>query len=112
MSLWVHLTPPVCPCCKNIGEDYTQNITHNLRKMADEAGIYYAVWRPEEIGIRKAEQLIAPLRAAIAAMEANPAMFKKHDSPNGWGMYVNFLPWLKDYLAACERMPDAGVEAS
>ena len=40
---------------------YSANITHNLTKMADEAGIYECLWRPEEIGITKAGQLIEPL---------------------------------------------------
>jgi hypothetical protein len=29
---------------------FDANITHNLNKMADAAGIYEACWRPEEIG--------------------------------------------------------------
>ena len=33
---------------------YSANITHNLGKMAEEAGIYKHLWRPEEIGITKA----------------------------------------------------------
>lgn len=28
---------------------FSQNVTHNLGKMADAAGIYYALWRPEEL---------------------------------------------------------------
>ena len=35
-------------------EVYSANITHNLGGMADEAGIYEALWRPEEVGIAKA----------------------------------------------------------
>ncbi len=31
-------------------EVYSANITHNLGEMADKAGIYYALWRPEEKG--------------------------------------------------------------
>jgi hypothetical protein len=77
--------------------------------MAEEAGVYMACWRPEEIGITKAAQLIEPLRNGIALMKADPARFEKHNSPNGWGLYRNFLPWLEDYLAACEANPDADV---
>lgn len=33
---------------------YDANITHNLNRMADEAGIYEHVWRPEEIGVTTA----------------------------------------------------------
>lgn len=28
---------------------YESNITHNLGKMADNAGIYYALWRPHRL---------------------------------------------------------------
>lgn len=92
-------------------EVYSANITHNLGEMAKEAGIYEACWRPEEIGITKAAQLIEPLRNGIAQMKADPARFEKLNSPNGWGLYENFLPWLENYLAACEANPDAEVSA-
>lgn len=106
MSLDVYLTK-VQPCTV-----FDQNITHNLGGMAREAGIYEHCWRPEEIGIKVAAQLIGPLQAAIAAMEADPARFEKHNAPNGWGLYEHFVPWLKKYLAACEEFPDAEVHVS
>ena len=93
-------------------EVYSANITHNLCKMAEEAGIYKACWRPEEVGITKAAQLIEPLRNGIAQMKADPARFEKHNSPNGWGLYRNFLPWLERYLEACEANPNAEVSVS
>ncbi len=88
---------------------FEANITHNLVAMAREAGIYEACWRPEEIGITKAAQLIEPLRNGIAQMKADPERFKKHNPSNGWGSYERFLPWLEQYLAACEANPDATV---
>lgn len=80
--------------------------------MAEEAGIYQACWRPEEIGITKASQLIEPLREGIEKMKSDPARFEKHNSPNGWGLYKHFLPWLERYLEACESHPDANVSVS
>jgi hypothetical protein len=112
MSLDVDLECNPCPHCGRSGEGFSANITHNLRAMAEEAGIYGIVWRPEENGITCARQLIGPLRMAIAEMWADPARFKKHNAPNGWGLYKHFLPWLEQYLAACEQMPDATVRAS
>lgn len=91
---------------------YDANITHNLNKMAEEAGIYEHLWRPEEIGVTKAQQLIAPLRAGLELMKADPARFEKHDAANGWGMYEHFVPFVEKYLAACEENPDATVEVS
>jgi hypothetical protein len=91
---------------------YSANITHNLNTMAGEAGIYKHLWRPEEIGITKARQLIEPLTAGLALLEARPDHFRQFDSPNGWGLYVHFVPFVANYLAACIASPDADVAAS
>lgn len=91
---------------------YDANITHNLGEMADAAGIYGIVWRPEENGITTAEQLIEPLEKAIADMKARPEYYEQFNSPNGWGTYKDFVPWLEKYLAACKEYPDAVVEVS
>lgn len=106
MSLDVYLmvTKPV--------EVYEANVTHNLGTMAEAAGIYMAVWRPEEIGIETASQLIEPLREGIAKMKADPEKFKKRNPENGWGNYDEFLSWLERYLAACEENPTATVKVS
>jgi len=94
------------------GEVFSQNITHNLGKMAEEAGIYGIVWHPEDNGITSAAQLVEPLTCAIAEMKADPARFKKHNSPNGWGLYENFVPWLEKLLSACREHPGSAVVAS
>jgi hypothetical protein len=91
-------------------ELYKANITHNLNKMAEEAGIYQALWHPDEIGITRAKQLILPLQQAIASMMMSADYYRKFDSPNGWGTYDNFLPWLEKLLKACEEYPEARVE--
>lgn len=107
-----------CPKCshqfadKNEVPIWSRNITHNLGGMANEAGLYKLIWRPEENGISTAGQLIEPLEKGIADMEADPERFKRHNAENGWGMYEHFLPWLKDLLAACKANPGAAVEAS
>lgn len=93
-------------------EVYEANITHNLGGMANEAGIYGIVWRPEENNIVKAEQMIQPLFQALREMKRDPKRFEKHNAPNGWGLYENFVPWLDRYLDACMKYPDAKVSAS
>ena len=80
--------------------------------MAEEAGIYAAVWRPEENGITTAGELIGPLEAAIAAMVADPPRFERHNSPNGWGLYENFVPWLRALLGARRENPSLQFMAS
>jgi len=93
-------------------EVYSANITHNLNRMADEAGVYACCWRPEENGIKTASQMIEPLESGIALMKADPSRFEKFNPNNGWGSYENFLPWLENYLAACRSNPNARVRAS
>ena len=120
MSLDVYLikkeTSYVCPCCGHRKVDnvtvYDANITHNLGKMAKEAGIYMHLWRPEEIGIKEAWELIKPIEEGLYKLEDNPEYYKQFDSPNGWGLYINFVPFVSKYLAACREFPDALVEVS
>jgi len=91
---------------------FDTNVTHNLTGMAAAAGIYEVVWCPEEVGITKAGDLIAPLERGIFAMKANPKLFEKRNPPNGWGSYEGFVPWLERYLDACREYPDAEVSVS
>jgi hypothetical protein len=130
---------------------YQANITHNLGKMAQEAGIYTALWRPEEMtdpdataalrgleyelaamsskddywplrervdAARKAlprahaRDLIEPLRAGLALLKSDRKRFEAFDATNGWGRYEHFVPFVEEYLRACEENGDAEVEVS
>lgn len=107
----------ICPNCGHQygldgGYVHEQNITHNLGAMAVEAGIYELLWRPEENGIKSAQQLIEPLKKATTEMRTDPARFKKHDASNGWETYEDFLPWLDRLLDACEANPGSIVVVS
>lgn len=91
---------------------FEANITHNLGKMASACGVYYACWRPEEINCTKAKHILPMLKDGISNLEEHPSFYKTFDSPNGWGKYVNFLPWLKKYAEACEKYPEAEISVS
>jgi hypothetical protein len=91
------------------GEVYSANITHNLAKMASEAGIYRHLWRPDEIGIERAEQLIGPLETGLTLLESDPDRFKKLNPENGWGTYEGLIHFVRDYLEACRNYPSATV---
>ena len=91
---------------------YSSNITHNLGRMAKEAGIYEHLWRPEEIGVTKAEQLIEPLKAGLTLLMSDPDRFKAFNAENGWGLYEHFVPFVRAYIGACEENPDATIEVS
>lgn len=91
---------------------FTSNITHNLGGMARAAGIYDHLWQPQKIGIKRAGELIVPLKMGIELMKSDPQRFKKFDAKNGWGTYEQFLPWIGSYLQACIDNPDADVSVS
>jgi hypothetical protein len=93
-------------------EVYWANITHNLGKMAKAAGIYQHLWRPEEIGITKASELIEPLTKGLVKLKANPEKYEAYNSPNGWGMYEHFVPFVEKYLTGCLENPDAFIKIS
>lgn len=89
---------------------YNANITHNLNTMAEEAGIYQALWRPEEIGADVASDIIEVLTVGLAKMKAEPERFENLNADNGWGKYSDFLPWVEKYLNACIENPDSRIE--
>lgn len=108
---------------------YDANITHNLGDMAKKAGIYEALWRPymlkegyvptedyskemefeESVEIR-AYEIIPILEKGLDDLKARPEYFKKYNSPNGWGTYDNFVPFVEKYLNACKEYPEAIVD--
>jgi hypothetical protein len=88
------------------------HITSNLAAMAHEVNIYTPLWRAEEIGICKAEQLKAPIALALRLLYDDPAKYKKLNPENGWGDYETFCEFLEEVLAACFKYPDARVETS
>lgn len=112
-------------------ELFDANITHNLVEMADKAGIYEACWRPYRLNANykktdnynkemefedsvetKAKDILPLLEKGYADLKARPEYFKQFDSPNGWGLYDHFLPWVKNYMDACKKYPDAYIYVS
>ena len=93
-------------------EVFHANITHNLNRMADEAGIYYHIWQPERAEIERAEQLIQPLTWGVEQMKVDPDRFTALNPKNGWGSYDDFVPWLERLIKACKQYPDAKVTVS
>lgn len=91
---------------------YSANVTHNLNRMAEAAGVHQHLWCPEEIGVSRAGELVGPLRAGLAKLLAEPEAFRRYDAANGWGRYEDFVEFVREYLRACETYPDALVEAS
>lgn len=90
---------------------YDANITHNLAEMANAAGIYEALWRPEELGYGTtlAAHLIPLLEEGLRKLEENPEYFRRYEPPNKWGDYDGFVRFVSRYLEACKANPDATV---
>ena len=100
--------------------------------MAGKAGIYEALWRPHRLRsdyavaegdyeaeyefedgiIIKASEIIPLLEKGLEDLKTRSEYFKQFDSPNGWGLYVHFVPFVEKYLEACKEYPEAIVEVS
>ena len=113
-------------------EYYWANITHNLSRMASEAGIYEALWRPHRLkdgynipeddyeaeyefeyeNPSFARDIIRKLTIGLDLLKRDPEHFKKFNSENGWGLYENFVPFVEEYLRACQEYPDAQIMVS
>ena len=117
MSLDVYLCKKTkCPKCSFEfpgGEQvYWANITHNLGKMAKQAGIYKALWHPECLKINKAGDIVGLLQKGLEKLRGNPQHYEQFNAPNGWGMYEHFVPFVEEYLQACIENPNATIKTS
>lgn len=114
MSLDVHLQAEHCSHCKRGDEVFWRNITNNLNEMADAAGLYKPLWRPEEMEppVEKAAALVPFLEAGIQRLKADPEKFKTFNPKNGWGSYEGLIDFCQAYLIACRENPDAAVRVS
>lgn len=140
MSLDLYLHRPTivtCPCCKtkfdlnetdefSSGElshydimeeshDLRMNITHNLTKMASAVSddFYRAIWRPEELFVIPTTTYVLPLlEEGLSELKSNRHKYEKFNSPNGWGLYEHFVPWVEEYIEKCRKNPDCRITAS
>lgn len=94
-------------------EVYTANITHNLAKMAGHVEcLYQALWRPEDLNIKNAKELIPHLEDGLRLLNNDPDKYKKFNPVNGWGNYERLVSFIKSYLRACRNYPKAEVWVS
>lgn len=103
---------PVVLDYQDDNEIYTANITRNLGQMAKRAGIYKHLWRPEELEITQAGQLIVPLKIGLGRLKLHPDMYKEFNPSNGWGDYEGLVSFVEEYLAACKDYPMAEIRIS
>ena len=125
--------------CKNCGEHQEYffvgdfNITHNLAKMADKAGIYEALWRPYklhpdwkpisdddynlEIGFEAnhpmyVKDILVKLKNGLEDLKARPDYFKQFDASNGWGTYEHFVPFVQEVYDLYKQYPEGELQVS
>ena len=104
LDIYVHAIAPT--------KVFEANVTHNLSRMADAVGLYKPLWRPEELGITKAGDLIEPLSEGLRLLKADPERCKKYNPKNGWGTYEEFVVVVERYLLACMQHPDGEVSVN
>lgn len=95
----------------NDSDYWSANITHNLTKMAKNIPVmfgdkpttlYYACWRPNEIGAKTIADILPMLIQGIHYAIDHRKDLVKYNAPNGWGTYEGFIKFLLNYKQACE----------
>ena len=113
MSLDVYLVIKAEVSEDNDAYVYEANITHNLGRMASEAGkLYKALWRPEELGAVKAKDIIKHLERGLNLLKSDPEKYKKLNPSNGWGDYEGLVRFTENYLKACKDFPEIDIYVS
>ena len=112
MSLTIHLSDNICSHCRRWDPVWSKNITHNLTTMARAAGIYYHLWRPDELDppIDTAKDIVEPLKKGLDRLISDPIGFSKFNPENGWGTYGGLVGFVGEYITAAEKYPEAKIE--
>lgn len=88
---------------------FEANATHNLIKMAEAAGVYQALWRPDENNISKASDIIEILEKGLLDLHLRPEYYKQFNPTNSWGNYEIFVDFVEKCLQGCKDNPESIV---
>ena len=103
---------------------FTQNITHNLGKMAREVSyglewkgegelsLYDVLWRPDEHGFTHAKDISDLLDIGWNILLSDPEKYKRYNPENGWGSYDGLCDFVYRYRNACWDNPEAELSVS
>jgi hypothetical protein len=86
------------------------SITHNLSSMACACGLYKWLWSPSTMGVKKAGDLIAPLREGLKRLRDEEDYCRTFTPKNNWGSYEGFVMFVEKLLEACKENTEARVE--
>ena len=106
MSLTIYLHDPTSTY--KTGSLWDGNITSNLARMANEAGVYESLWNPNID--RQAKDLIPELEKSLKELKDNPTYYKKFNPSNGWGSYDGLVEFVTSFLEACHNYGLARIE--
>lgn len=85
---------------------FDSNITHNLGRMAREAGLYDALWDSHGA---LAATLIDDLKWGLMDLVGNADKYRALAPANGWGSYEGLVQFTQEFYNACVANPDATV---
>ena len=97
---------------------YTNNITHNLGKMANQVllsnghTLYQVLWRPDEHGWMFARDIAEMLDEGFTILLSDPEKFRAFNPENKWGSYEGLCNFVYNYRNACWDNPDAELRIS
>lgn len=61
------------------------------------------------VNITQAKELIEPLKKGLQDMKDRQEYYEQFNSPNGYGLYKHFVPFIEEYLNACKEYPNAKI---
>ena len=81
---------------------FDKNITYNLRQMLVVAGLPDSFWTLDGMVASDAEDL---LYSVWRELRTRTDYYEQFNSPNGWGLHKNLLPFIKDMYLASRQHP-------
>lgn len=97
---------------------HSQNITHNLAKMAQQVHVttdltlYDVLWNPKEKGFVFAGEIADHLDVGWNILLSEPNFYKQFNPENGWGSYDTLLTFVYNYRNKCWDNPNALIEVN
>ena len=105
MSYWVSLW--IDTGGETSAEVWSRNITSNLSRMWNEAGVPLHEWDGLEAGT-----CWPNLDTALTFMQSKPEAFKELNPPNGWGDYDGCVDFLLELRNVCKQHPRCTLRVS
>jgi len=88
---------------------FDRNITYNLRNMLVEAGLPDSLHSLNGKTCRESQDI---LYTVWHELRTRPYYYKRFDSPNGWGLQKNLLPWIRDLYLKSRQHPRGVIRVS